>query len=42
MPFRSMWNMKLYPAEKLLIGLVIGIYVALPTLFIGFLWWIDF
>ena len=31
--------MKLYPAEKLLIGLVIGLYVMLPALLIGLGLW---
>jgi len=31
--------MKLYPAEKIAIGLVIGLYVVLPALLIGFGLW---
>ena len=34
--------MKLYPAEKLAIGLAIGFFVVFPFLLMALLSWIDF
>jgi hypothetical protein len=34
--------MKLYPAEKIAIGLAIGFFVVLPILYMGVLFWLGF